>query len=188
VDDAPADVFDAPIDVLAVEDAGHDAGRDASMDCINLCTVGEMECDYAAVSCDGGPLVCVVATLSTCVRAGSGCTVWGAGAACDPSYACCVPCHYAPCFDGSPTMCSVCPLGPLGGPCVQDTDCGSDACDGVTQTCVGNQCSDRRQDSFETDVDCGGGTCQGCNVGLKCINNFDCVSGHFCALPAHVCQ
>jgi hypothetical protein len=192
---------DAPIDVDAMGDAGHDAedgaghdagregGRDAAPFCDEMCTLGEQECNYDAVDCDaGGSTVCVFATLSTCVQGSSGCSVWGAGAACSESVACCVPCHYVPCFDGGPTQCEVCPSGPLGAPCMQDADCGTDACDAITLTCVDNQCFDRRQDSWETDVDCGGGTCRGCGVGQRCINSFDCISGHFCALPAHVCQ
>jgi hypothetical protein len=187
--DAPVDVFEASVDAPIDVGTREDAGQDAATGCIDSCDVGEKQCDYDAVDCEGGPSVCVIATLSTCMHGSSGCTVWGPATMCSPSYGCCVPCHYAPCFDGSPTMCEVCPVGPLGGPCMQDADCGSDACDGITETCVGDQCSDRRQDGFETDVDCGGGTCRnGCGVGQRCINSFDCESGHFCALPAHVCQ
>jgi hypothetical protein len=81
----------------------------------------------------------------------------------------------------------VCPLCELGKSCLVSTDCASRACDAVSSQCVSNQCADHRQDGFETDIDCGGGGCSGCNVGQMCKTNFDCISGHFCN-GIHKCQ
>jgi hypothetical protein len=187
--DAPVDAIevsvDAPFDVHPVKEAG----RDAKPNCDDLCLVGEMECNYDAFGCDSSAsTVCVSATLSTCMLGSSGCTVWGPSTACSPSYGCCRPCQNTPCVDGGEPRCLACALGPVGSPCTQDAECGSNACDGITDTCdFNNPCSDRRQDNQETDVDCGGPNCKGCDVGQRCGNNFDCVSGHFCT-SAHVCQ
>src|SRR5436190_12510200 len=38
----------------------------------------------------------------------------------------------------------------------------------------GPTCSDKKQNAAETDVDCGGGTCPKCAVGLACMGNADC--------------
>jgi hypothetical protein len=81
----------------------------------------------------------------------------------------------------------VCPLCALGKSCLVPSDCASRGCDAITSQCVSNPCMDHRMDGFETDIDCGGGGCPACNVGLACKSNFDCVSGHFCN-GSHKCQ
>jgi hypothetical protein len=60
--------------------------------------------------------------------------------------------------------------------CQVDTDCASGACDGASFICVSNQCADHRTDGAETDVDCGGGTCAACALGLHCAGDGDCSS------------
>jgi hypothetical protein len=55
-----------------------------------------------------------------------------------------------------------------------DHDCASDACDAATLTCTADQCADRRQDGAETDADCGGGVCPGCDPGKSCLGDGDC--------------
>jgi hypothetical protein len=77
----------------------------------------------------------------------------------------------------------------LGQHCVLDADCKSDACDVATFACVSNQCLDHRIDGNESDVDCGGGVCNGCLVGKKCTASRDCLPGHLCSSTVpHVCQ
>ena len=81
-------------------------------------------------------------------------------------------------------LCMACALGKS---CLVSPDCASLACDGVTLVCVGDVCSDHRQDGDETDADCGGSSCDSCTVGKKCKSNFDCTAGHVCAV-SKVCQ
>jgi hypothetical protein len=64
----------------------------------------------------------------------------------------------------------------VGVACTSDANCASNACDGITLTCDANQCADNRKDGNETDVDCGGGTCATCAVGLGCQLDRDCTS------------
>ena len=46
-------------------------------------------------------------------------------------------------------------------------------------------CTDGIQNGAETGVDCGGGTCPKCGVGMSCRTNADCPPGQSCAgLPA----
>ena len=64
----------------------------------------------------------------------------------------------------------------LGTACTSDANCASNACDAASLTCVASQCADQRKDGNETDVDCGGGTCSACAVGLGCQLDRDCAS------------
>lgn len=83
---------------------------------------------------------------------------------------------------------STCAKCGLGLKCKADTDCGSDACDAISLTCIGNQCADNRKDGVETDIDCGGpNSCSRCSVGKQCFVDGDCVAGHICN-GAKVCQ
>ncbi|HEY1532592.1 MAG TPA: hypothetical protein VGF76_01195, partial [Polyangiaceae bacterium] len=74
-----------------------------------------------------------------------------------------------------------CPGCAVGHACLLDTDCGSWACDAGSLLCVATTCLDHHRDSDESDVDCGGTSCDLCGVGKNCNSNFDCISGHFCA-------
>jgi hypothetical protein len=81
-----------------------------------------------------------------------------------------------------------CPACALGKGCWSPSDCASTVCDTLTRKCIESQCADHVQDGAETDIDCGGnGGCPACNVGQKCLTNFDCISGHFCN-GIKVCQ
>ena len=80
--------------------------------------------------------------------------------------------------------CAPCALGKS---CLVSPDCASEACDALKLVCIGDSCADHRKDGFETDVDCGGGSCGGCTAGQTCGSNFDCVAGHFCN-SSKVCQ
>ncbi len=67
-----------------------------------------------------------------------------------------------------------CPAGCLGGAgCVEASDCMSLMC--VMETCITELCVNEMMDGDETDVDCGG-TCVGCEDGLTCILDTDCLS------------
>ena len=40
----------------------------------------------------------------------------------------------------------------------------------------GDTCGDGCQNGFETDVDCGGGTCEKCAPAQHCLDDADCMS------------
>jgi len=63
-----------------------------------------------------------------------------------------------------------------GNHCGVNSDCASNACDAASLLCVASQCTDHRKDGLETDIDCGGGICGACNVGLACQLDRDCAS------------
>jgi hypothetical protein len=69
-----------------------------------------------------------------------------------------------------------CPGCDDGEMCMEDEDCMSGTCDPITNTCTSISCTDGVQNGDETDVDCGGGTCPGCDDGEMCIENGDCQS------------
>jgi hypothetical protein len=165
-----------PGDAEADADAAPDAAREGSLPCDDACMTGDMQCTPNS----GGPF----SGTATCVMGSRGCTVWGSPVMCAMSFGCCVGCTATPCEDGSPYQCSDCPVGPVGAPCTQDTDCASNACDAVTLKCVANQCKDHRQDGMETDVDCGGAICDGCPDGMRCVSSLDCEIG---TCSEHVC-
>jgi hypothetical protein len=75
----------------------------------------------------------------------------------------------------------------LGKSCLLSSDCATQACDAVKLLCVNDPCTDRRKDGNESDVDCGGPTCNACQVGQVCVNNLDCQAGHICN-SKKVCQ
>ncbi len=115
--------------------------------------------------------------ILTCVTGDAGCAAWAQASACRSGVPCCTTCMHE--FN--------CPIGSLGDPCEQDTDCASDACDAINRVCTSDQCGDRRQDGQESDVDCGGLYCNSCSVGRRCQGNFDCQSGHLCG-SSHLCE
>jgi hypothetical protein len=79
--------------------------------------------------------------------------------------------------------CAACVVGQK---CTVDSDCASNACDVVTQTCVASQCADQQKDGTETDVDCGGPVCAACATSKKCLLDTDCTS-NACDAAALVC-
>jgi hypothetical protein len=55
--------------------------------------------------------------------------------------------------------------------------CSVAVCDGKGAVqCVPDQCGDMMKNGNETDVDCGGDACTGCDIGKTCAGNTDCVS------------
>jgi hypothetical protein len=79
--------------------------------------------------------------------------------------------------------CGACAVGKA---CINDTDCVSNACNFVSHLCMSSQCTDQQKDGAETDVDCGGGTCAACSLGLKCQVNTDC-SSNACDAASFTC-
>jgi len=67
-----------------------------------------------------------------------------------------------------------------GADCLANADCGSDNCDiGYSDTCLpagAPTCADGLLNQDESDVDCGGATCNTCADGLQCDDNIDCAS------------
>ena len=71
--------------------------------------------------------------------------------------------------------------------CLLNTDCSSGYCDPLRgNRCLSATCRDGVQDYPETDVDCGGGQCDGCALGEKCEETWDCAS-NACDLLTFVC-
>jgi hypothetical protein len=170
-------------DAADESDAGDASGAAPQRLSCDECDRGEQQCGPLPQVCTyndaGVPLSCASPgqTIWTCLVGDAGCAVWAKGLACRPDVPCCVPCMYL----------LNCPLGSLGDPCEQDTDCAFDACDAFSHQCVSDQCGDRRQDGQESDVDCGGLFCNACTVGRRCQGNFDCQSGHLCG-SSHRCE
>jgi len=82
--------------------------------------------------------------------------------------------------------CATCATGKN---CLVNTDCTSNACNVVTNTCVASTCQDNQKDGNETDVDCGGANaCARCAVGQKCNASSDCQAGHVCSAGTFTCQ
>lgn len=153
-------------------DASDGGGSDASeggrpFTACDECPLGDQQCSPQVPG----------QSIMTCVLGDAGCAVWEDDLACRSDVPCCVACMYA--FH--------CPLGSLGDPCQQDTDCAFNACDGIMHVCVAGHCGDHRQDGDESDVDCGGQACNACLTGQRCQSNFDCQGGHICR-ASHLCE
>ncbi len=187
-DDATADSsFDAS---MAPDASTNDATADSSTgDVVEMHAPCDDECALAEQECKPLPQVCTyddagftvgcapqVEGIWTCIVADTGCTVWGRGVGCRSDIPCCVACERG-----------ACPVGSLGEPCEQDTDCASDACDALAHVCVSDPCADHRQDGAESGVDCGGAVCDACQGGLGCQSSFDCQAGQYC-FTSHVCS
>lgn len=83
--------------------------------------------------------------------------------------------------------------------CVVPEDCASKVCN--LGKCLSATCVDGVQNGAETDIDCGGGKCGGCDIGRACTEGTDCLSGFCdgtacvecllpgdCPAPASTCQ
>lgn len=152
--------------------------------------------------CDDGNDIDTDTCTQACVDAACGDGFIQPGEACDDGNqnngdACTDACALASCGDGMMQM---------GEACDDGNDADDDAClgtclvakcgDGATQAGVedcddGNQsnldactvacklpaCDDALKSGKESDVDCGGGTCNDCNKGKACLADTDCVTG-----------
>jgi hypothetical protein len=165
-------------DASAASDSPADSSIDATQPhtfCDDACALGDQECNPLPQVCtydDAGHTVGCQSQgqgIWTCLMGSTGCTVWANGVACAPDIPCCDTCEQG-----------ICPLGSIGDPCEQDTDCASNACDAIAHECVSNQCADHRQDGNESDIDCGGQLCDACQGGERCRTSLDCEAGHVC--------
>lgn len=84
------------------------------------------------------------------------------------------------CISATDCESGLCPVGRCLDPnapepaCTSPDDCSSGICLGGQ--CQPSRCDDERLNGSETDVDCGGLTCDGCSVGLRCEADPDCAS------------
>jgi hypothetical protein len=176
-------VLDVPADCHATicDGAGHVAGAVVAQSNVPLpngpCRVGT--CDAlgrvgaaplpAGTACAAAPGRSVCDGVGSCVECNrtQDCAP---GLYCDTSH----HCGSTPCTD---LDCGgACPPCDLGKRCAIDEDCQSFACDVASATCIQNQCLDHVQDGNETDLDCGGGLCKGCELGQGCLLDSDCLS------------
>ncbi len=72
-------------------------------------------------------------------------------------------------------VCDPCGIGER---CTAGSDCTTGNCDGGTCAGVSASCTDGAQNGTETDVDCGGSSCDPCADGLDCGAPSDCTSGY----------
>ena len=82
----------------------------------------------------------------------------------------------------------------IGEPCTGGSDCLSTNCEAGVCAAADSACTNETQDGAETDVDCGGPSCNKCGVKKRCMVNADCLfgscithvgqSGGSCAAPA----
>jgi hypothetical protein len=154
--DCASNACDSMAHTCAADHCGdhHQDAGETDVDCGGPCSgcpvndKCEIDGDCASTACDGISLLCVADECSDDRRDGNETDV--------------------DCGGGG-----TCPTCGLGLVCVHDSDCTSNACDGVSFTCTALQCADHQQDGPETDVDCGGG-CPGCILGGMCMVNTDC--------------
>ncbi len=151
--------------------------------------------------CDDGNLVNTDTCLVGCLPARCGDGYAGPGEVCDDGNAvddddCPNSCSAGGCGDGfvqvgetcddgnlsdTDACLSNCQLAQCGDGVVQfgveDCDDGN-AVDGDTcsNACTLPSCDDGVDNGFESDVDCGGNSCDGCSLGQKCVTNLDCAA------------
>jgi hypothetical protein len=89
--------------------------------------------------------------------------------------------------------CNKCPNGKT---CIAKTDCLSAGCVGGVCAVVAATCSDGLKNGNETDVDCGGGACPKCAIGMTCgaatdcalVNGFAQCQNNTCIVPNAPCN
>jgi hypothetical protein len=175
---------------LATQDCVSNACDAVSLTCVaSRCVDDQKDGNETDVDCGGG-------TCPPCAG-GKWCLIDSdcASGTCDPSAHVCV---VNQCQDGvkdggeTDVDCggSNCPQCPLGEMCQLDSDCTTNACDGVSFTCDADQCADHRADGAETDVDCGGPDCVArCAGGKHCSVTSDCATGLTCSTTgSHRCM
>ncbi len=143
-----------------------------------------------------GETRCAGDVIEACAVSSTGCLGWTSGLDCaaegrscdDSSEPAVCSAGAGTCDDGAQNQdetdvdcggirCDACALGQG---CALAADCDSRNCDTVNGICVTADtptCTDRAQNQDETDIDCGGATCEGCGVGARCVGNDDCRSG-----------
>ena len=136
-----------------------DCGGQTCAPCEDGESCGEAE-DCSSLVCTGG--ACVVPACSDGVQNQDETDVDCGGGTCGP------------CDDGQG--------------CAADGDCVSSVCDETSSTCEAATCSDGVLNGTETDLDCGGAACSGCDAGESCDGDDDCLSlvcsdGGLCEAP-----
>lgn len=161
------------------EDAG---GVDSGDGCIDACEVlGETRC--AGTVIEG------------CAIGADGCQSWRAGLDCAESgNVCDDAAEPAVCSSGAGTCTdgaqnqdetdvdcggATCDGCGVGARCAAPGDCRSGLCgsDGRCEAAPGT-CADGVENQDETDVDCGGTTCDPCGIGQRCSGGSDCTTGN----------
>ncbi len=129
---------------------------------VALCTLGERCCsniDCATNACDAFSQLCISDPCQDHIRDGAETDVDCGG--------------------------GICPRCAARAACRVDDDCALfGGCDSLAHTCVDSDCDDHHMDVVETDVDCGGGGCNLCALGQRCLSHFDCSSNN---CLNHVC-
>ena len=165
------------------------------------------ECDNGPENADDG------ACTSQCLNAVCGDGFVGPGEACDDGNTedgdeCTNACALASCGDmvvQAPEECddgndidsdaclSSCLIAVCGDNVVYEgqeecDDANGNNADACTTACMFPTCDDNLQSGAETDLDCGGGDCPPCELGLMCMAPMDCSSGNcdanICAIAA----
>jgi hypothetical protein len=167
------------------------AGSDAPSHCDdNVQDFDETDIDCGG-SCPGCWLAQHCLNPHDCSPSAPGCNTRLGGCACDAVSLTCVA---DPCIDhrkdGDESdvdcgghVCSACGTGKI---CTSNVDCKNESCDPLTARCAATQCTDQQRDGSETDVDCGGGVCTPCPVGMGCALDYDCTT-QACDPVMHKC-
>ena len=163
-----------------------------------LCNVDNLEC--VDDSCFDGVLTSGESDVDCGGVCARGC---GLGQACSVGGDCasdeCLPdntCTVDPCSDGvqngdeSDVDCGgSCATGcVVDQACTTPDDCASGYCSVSTGLCVDDHCIDGRVSADESDVDCGGADCTGCEYGESCNLASDCrYASYGCQIDTNVC-
>jgi hypothetical protein len=159
-------------------------------DCASgVCAAGDAGAGTCATTCTDG----VKDGDETDVDCGGSCPPCGDGMVCEHDADCvaadrCVNrvCRTASC--AGPGSCGQPGCGACGGTtCSAAVTCWSGCCNERGECCP-STCVNGQQDPGETGVDCGGGTCAGCAVGVGCERTRDCAAGAFCDPKTLACS
>ena len=158
----------------------------------SMCGNGVKDGNETDVDCGGSCPGCWLAQHCLrnhdCSAASPGCNTKLGGCSCDAISLTCVAdrcIDHKKDGDESDVDCGgfTCPACGTGMICTSNGDCKSSGCDALTALCAASQCADHQRDGNETDVDCGGGFCTPCSLGMGCRIDYDCTSQACDALP-----
>jgi hypothetical protein len=176
---------DAPTpDVAPSDDASRGGPHDAAIP--GHCDNNVQDLDETDVDCGGSCPGCWLAQHCRrsldCSPSAPGCNMKLGGCACDAVSMTCVEdgcVDHRKDGDEADVDCggTVCPACGTGAICTSNRDCKNSSCDALTATCAPSACADHHRDGNETDVDCGGGFCTPCPLGMGCAIDYDCVTG-----------
>jgi hypothetical protein len=189
---AGSDASVGPLDASGGADAANDVAADVSND-----VAAETGGDASDAGCTGPSscptpgndcktATCTGGACGTANKASEATCASNGGKVCDGNGAC-VKCVAAGDCAATGTVCATptCSSNTCGTTNAAKgtacTDNSGTVCDGNGH-CVALHCNDGVQDADETDIDCGGATCQACADGKKCKAGGDCVD-KICTLP-----